>query len=215
VFQSVDFRFDLSSRAPMCNIALFGTSADPPTAGHQAIIAWLADHCDRVAVWAADNPFKGHQTPLPHRTAMLRLLIDDLDPPRPNVQLHPELSQLRTIHTLELARQQWPEAQFTLVIGSDLVPQLPRWYRAEELFHLANLLVVPRPGYPLEEADLSDLRQRGAQVAIADLTGPDTSSSAYREHGHTPSITPPVEDYIHREHLYSCRDAPRAKQTVH
>ncbi|MFN6300225.1 MAG: nicotinic acid mononucleotide adenylyltransferase, partial [Microcystis sp.] len=27
----------------MLKIALFGTSADPPTAGHQAILKWLSE----------------------------------------------------------------------------------------------------------------------------------------------------------------------------
>ena len=61
------------------NVALFGTSADPPTAGHQAILKWLSERYDWVAVWASDNPFKFHQTSLEHRGAMLRLLIEDID----------------------------------------------------------------------------------------------------------------------------------------
>ena len=32
----------------MVNIALFGTSADPPTSAHQAILNWLAAHYDHV-----------------------------------------------------------------------------------------------------------------------------------------------------------------------
>ena len=56
-------------------IALFGTSADPPTAAHQTILQWLSDHYDQVAVWASDNPFKENQTPLSHRMTMLALLI--------------------------------------------------------------------------------------------------------------------------------------------
>ncbi|MCS6815631.1 MAG: adenylyltransferase/cytidyltransferase family protein, partial [Cyanobacteria bacterium] len=55
----------------MMDIALFGTSADPPTVGHQAILLWLLEHFDYVAVWAADNPFKSHQASLHHRLAML------------------------------------------------------------------------------------------------------------------------------------------------
>jgi len=196
------------------NIALFGTSADPPTIGHQTILRWLSDRFDWVAVWAADNPFKGHQTPLSHRMAMLGLLIEDLHLPRQNVQLHPELSQSRTIHTLEIARQQWRDARFTLVIGSDLVAQLPNWYRADDLLQNVNLLVVPRPGYPLRENALAALRQRGAKVAIADLDAPDTSSTAVREHGENTALTPPIEAYIHREHLYLCQDVPPEKQPV-
>ncbi|MDX2243016.1 MAG: nicotinate-nucleotide adenylyltransferase [Leptolyngbyaceae cyanobacterium bins.302] len=199
----------------MHNIALFGTSADPPTAGHQAILAWLSTRFDWVAVWAADNPFKGHQTPLAHRTAMLGLLIEDLHLSRQNVCLHPELSQSRTIHTLEIAQQRWKQAHFTLVIGSDLVNQLSSWYRIEDLLREVSLLIVPRPGYPLSETALEQLRHQGARVAIADLMGPDTSSTAYRERGESHGLTPPIEDYIHREHLYPCQDVPKEKQPVH
>ncbi len=198
----------------MPNIALFGTSADPPTAGHQAIINWLSQRFDQVAVWASDNPFKTHQTPLNHRMAMLQLLIDDIDNPRHNVQLYPELGHSRTLRTLTVARALWKDASFTLVIGSDLVYQLPNWYRVEEWLGQVNLLVIPRPGYPLRDSILAELRQRGARVTIADLTGPNISSSAYRDRGDAELLTPPIEAYIHREHLYPCLDVSREKQPI-
>ena len=191
----------------MVSIALFGTSADPPTAGHQNILAWLSHQFDLVVVWASDNPFKSHQTPLQHRAAMLRLMIDDIDPPRTNIQLHTDFSSPRALVTVDRAKQQWPEASFTLTVGSDLVAQLPRWYRVEDLLQQVQLLVVPRPGYPLTEANLEPLRQMGATVAIASLTGPAVSSTAYREAGDPDVLTPPIEAYIHREQLYPCQDA--------
>jgi nicotinate-nucleotide adenylyltransferase len=196
----------------MQTIALFGTSADPPTIGHQAILAWLSYRFDGVAVWASDNPFKAHQTPLAHRMAMLKLLIDDLQRSRPTVQLCPDLSQPRTIHTLAIAKRRWSDAQFTLVVGSDLIIQMPTWYQIEDLLQEVNLLVVPRPGYPLSEVALEPLRQRGAKAAIADLMGPDTSSTAYRTHKETDGLTSSIQDYIHREHLYECEDASPKKQ---
>jgi nicotinate-nucleotide adenylyltransferase len=193
----------------MLHIALFGTSADPPTAGHQAILKWLADHYDHVAVWASDNPFKTHQTPLEHRATMLQLLIDDIYPPRHNIHLHLELSNPRALITVEQARQQWKDAELTLVIGADLVHQLPRWYQVEELLRQVKLLVVPRSGYSYTEADLRSLRQMGADVSIADLTVPGVSSTAYREECDPEIVTPPIEAYIHREQLYECQDAPK------
>ena len=196
----------------MQTIALFGTSADPPTLGHQAILAWLSYRFDGVAVWASDNPFKANQTPLTHRMAMLRLLIYDLQRSRPNVQFCPDLSQPRTIHTLEIAKRRWSAATFTFVVGSDLVPQLPTWYQIEDLLREVNLLIVPRPSYPLSEAVLEALRQRGARMAIADLMGLDTSSTAYRKHKDTDGLTAAIKDYIHREHLYECEDASPKKQ---
>ena len=199
----------------MKRIALFGTSADPPTAGHQAIISWLSERYDWVAVWAADNPFKSHQTPLEHRGAMLRLLIEDIDLPEYNIGLHPELSSYRTLETLEKAKELWgADANFTLVIGADLVNQLPRWYRAEDLLRQVQLLVVPRPGYAVKDVDLQQLRQLGAEVVLADLTGPDVSSTAYRENGDTHALTPPIEAYIHREHLYKCQHAPKKRLQI-
>ena len=200
----------------MKSVALFGTSADPPTAGHGAILGWLSQHYDRVAVWAADNPFKSHQTSLEHRAAMLRLLIEEGNLPRHNVGLYQELSSFRTVETAEKARQYWGTGvELALVIGADLVRQLPCWYRFEDLLqYLSHLLVVPRPGYVMQDNDLERLRQLGVKVAIADLTVPDVSSTAYRENGDTHALTPPVEAYIHRKHLYKCQDAALRKLQI-
>jgi nicotinate-nucleotide adenylyltransferase len=191
----------------MLKIALFGTSADPPTAGHQAILNWLAQHYDQVAVWASDNPFKDHQTPLDHRAAMLRLLIQDIDPPRLNIHLYPDLSSPRALITVKRAEQRWGNAELTLVIGSDLVPQLPRWYQVQDLLQRVKLLVVPRPGYSLDPQILEPLKQLGAEVAIANLTGLPVSSTAYREHQAADTLPPPVAAYIHREQLYAWQDS--------
>lgn len=199
----------------MKRIALFGTSADPPTAGHQAILSWLSQRYDWVTVWAADNPLKSHQTPLEHRGAMLLLLIEDIESAGQNIGFHPELSSRRTLETVEKAKERWgTDADFTLVIGSDLVSQLPRWYRIEELLRQVKLLVVPRPSYPVDNADLQRLRQLGAEVAIADLTGPNVSSTAYRENGETQVLTPPVQAYINREHLYKCEDVAKERLQI-
>ncbi|MBD1861634.1 MULTISPECIES: nicotinate-nucleotide adenylyltransferase [Trichocoleus] len=197
----------------MPNIALFGTSADPPTAGHQAILGWLSQQFDYVAVWASNNPFKSHQTPLEHRSAMLQLLIQDIEPPRHNISLHPELSSSRALITVEQAQQQWPDAHLTFTIGADLVAQLPTWYRVEDLLQQVKLLVIPRPGYPLKDNDLAELRQLGAKIAIANLTGPAISSTAYREAGHAEALSPTVEAYIHQEQLYAWQEtAPKRVQ---
>jgi nicotinate-nucleotide adenylyltransferase len=193
-------------------IALFGTSADPPTAGHQKILRWLSEVYDWVAVWAADNPFKSHQTPLEHRARMLQLLISDIEPPRENIAWEQDLSSFRTLETLEKAQCRWGgDADFTLVIGSDLLAQLPRWYRIEDLLQQVQLLIVPRPGYAIDEYSLEMVENLGGKIAIASLTGIDVSSTAYREHGDTEALTPPIVAYIHQQHLYKCQDATTKK----
>ncbi|HSM81677.1 MAG TPA: nicotinate-nucleotide adenylyltransferase [Nodosilinea sp.] len=201
-----DSPLDASPAAPR-TVALFGTSADPPHRGHGAILAWLATQFDHVAVWTANNPFKAHQSDLGDRFRMLEILIDELAVPAERVQIHPELSHMRTVVTLERARQVWPQAKFSLVIGADLVEQLPTWQRVEEIFAAVSLLVIPRPGYDLTEARLAPLRQH-TTVTVAAMPAIDASSSRYRQGDPAPpsatALTPGVQAYIAQHHLYPC-----------
>ncbi len=184
-------------------IALFGTSADPPTAGHQTILHWLADHYDLVVVWASDNPFKEHQTTLEHRSQMLQVAIDEIEPKKHNIQLYQSLSDRKTLITVQKAREIWQDGEFTLVIGSDLVKQIAKWYRIEELLEQVKILVIPRPGYSLSDLDLEEIRNMGGKCSIGTLNAPRVSSSAYRLDRDKTVITPGVEQYIQRQDLYS------------
>ena len=187
----------------MEKIALFGTSADPPTVGHQTILNWLAQHYDRVVVWASDNPFKQHQTPLSDRTQMLQLAIKDIEAYHHNISLHPELSDRYTLVSVNKAREKWSEAEMNLVIGSDILPQITSWYRIEELLQQVKLLIVPRKGYDITEQDLASLDKIGGGFAIATLNAPQVSSSTYRSQKDSSLIVPAVEDYIRQNNLYN------------
>ncbi|MEB3212766.1 MAG: nicotinate-nucleotide adenylyltransferase [Leptolyngbyaceae bacterium] len=194
----------------MLSIALFGTSADPPTAGHQQILNWLSYHYDEVWVWASDNPFKQHQTSLAHRASMLKLLIDDIHPPRSNICCDQTLSDPKALITVERAQHRWPHAELTLVVGSDLIGKVSSWYRATDLLQQVKLLVIPRPGYAIKTEDVRHLQSQGGDVAIADMTGPPVSSTAYRRDQDPNAVTPPVQAYIHQQQLYECQDPSKS-----
>lgn len=165
----------------MTTLALFGTSADPPTAGHQKILRHLSYQYDQVIAWASDNPLKTDQTPLEHRAAMLQLLVSSIEPHRSNIQCRQDLSYPRTLHTLQHVRQEFPNADLTLVVGADLVQQLPRWYQVQHLLEQVNLLIVPRKNYAIAPADLERLRDLAQDVAIANFKSLPVSSTAYRQ----------------------------------
>lgn len=192
------------------NIALFGTSADPPSIGHQQILQWLDNHYDRVLVWVSDNPFKTHQASLSDRLKMMELTIAAIQPPAQTISLHPEISNPRTINTVEQARQILPHANFSLVIGGDLVPQLPTWYRAQDLLNQVKLLVVPRQSVTIFPEDIDRLVNMGTEVAIApsSISIPDVSSSDYRNNGNSSVIIPTVAAYIQQESLYAWQTSP-------
>lgn len=197
----------------MTRLALFGTSADPPHRGHAAVLTWLAEGFDHVAVWTADNPFKPQQTELIHRCRMLDLLVRDLAVPPGRVQVHPELSHLRSIISIGRAKQHWPEAQLSLVVGADLVTQLPTWYQAEAIFAAVGLVIIPRPGYVLTEAGLQYLRQRTC-VTVADFPQPvEVASSDYRQTGDDVALPAAVQAYIDQHHLYPCPENSRKTLT--
>lgn len=188
----------------MEKIALFGTSADPPTAAHQTILRWLAEHFDLVAVWASDNPFKDHATSLEDRLKMLQILINEIATPNNNLELRGELSHRRSLHSVGKAQEIWGKnMEYYLVIGSDLTAQITQWYEIEKLLNKVKLLIVPRPDYPLKNEDLQALQKLGGEYFIAQLDVPDVSSTAYREKGKQEVITSSVKHYIKQEKLYS------------
>ena len=187
---------------PMSRIALFGTSADPPHRGHAAILTWLAQHFDQVAVWTAENPFKSCQPPLEKRLDMLRLMLEELQLPAKRVNLRQDLSHRWSIISIERAQACWPGAQLVLVIGSDLVNQLLTWHRAGDILAAVEVLVVPRPGYPIPAEGLTNLR-RYTQVEIANTTETvDAASSSCRQIDDSDNLTPAVRSYISQHQLY-------------
>jgi nicotinate-nucleotide adenylyltransferase len=196
-------------------VALFGTSADPPTIAHQEIISWLAAEFvgadsppqNRVAIWAADNPFKTHGASLAQRSQMLELLISEIKPSISEyAQVYPNLSSQRTIDSLITAQEIWKDADFVLVVGADLLDQLPKWYRVKELLAQVKLLIVPRTGNEIAQNSLKILTDLGAQISIAPLSTPAISSTIVRSNHSTGAsiqgLTPAVARYIQAQRLY-------------
>jgi nicotinate-nucleotide adenylyltransferase len=182
-------------------IALFGTSADPPTLAHQQIVGWLSARFPLVAVWAADNPDKVHGATLGQRAAMLELLVADLQDPQ--VQVYQELSHRYTFKTLNFARQLWPTAIFSLVIGGDLINQIEKWQGGVELIRQVELLVIPRPGWSIPPEAVHRLTQLGGRVQIVDdLNTLAVSSTAVRQAADLQAVPPAIAEYIDRLDLY-------------
>ena len=109
----------------LCQIALFGTSADPPTYGHQALLNGLINIFPMVVTWASDNPMKSHGASLEKRKKLLDCLVNEIN--HPKLQLVQEISSPWTIQTLNLANAKWPDSKFIFVIGSDLIEHVPNW----------------------------------------------------------------------------------------
>ena len=184
----------------MTRLALFGTSADPPTRGHRALLEGLLGLFPQVVTWASDNPLKSHGAPLEVRTALLAALVAAIDDPR--LSLEQGLSSPWAVETLERARARWPRQEVVFVVGSDLVGQIHRWKRADELLRGCRLGIACRQGWPLQEADLERLRALGAQVDVLPLTIPATASSRIRERPDPDQVPPELWPVLLEHNLY-------------
>lgn len=181
-------------------VALFGTSADPPTLGHRALLQALGERYPLVRTWASDNPFKQHGAPIEVRAVLLRALVEGIGNPR--IQVDQSLSHSRALHTLEQARLHWPAAELIFVVGSDLLPQIPRWYAADALLAACRLAVVPRLGWPLDALHIDGLVQRGGRVEVLPLQIPATASSQLRLHPDPQLIPAELWPELRKRNLY-------------
>ena len=64
------------------SIALFGTSADPPTIGHEEIIEELSKIYPVTICYVSNNPNKKHKEDISIRSKLLKILIENLDNPK-------------------------------------------------------------------------------------------------------------------------------------
>jgi nicotinate-nucleotide adenylyltransferase len=184
-------------------IAIFGTSADPPTIAHQRILAYLANHYDLVAVYASNNPFKTHGTNLKHRSRMLELLITELNSLYSNIVFAPEISDQRTINTIAKVKQKWGEHHIlTVVIGADLSKQIFSWYQAEKLWQNLKVLLIPRDGYQIEDTVINQINQHSLGCSVAQCQTPAFSSTDYRHYHDQQVLNNSVKAYIEEYNLY-------------
>ena len=174
----------MSTQVSPSALALFGTSADPPTIGHQAILAGLGRRYPMVATWASDNPLKHHGAPLAVRCQLLQVVVDGLKARMAQgcrLELRQDFSSRHALDSLQAARACFPTTRLLFVVGVDLLPQIPHWYKASELLRCCCLAVIPRHNGPPQEQAMARLAAAGARLEVLPLRIPAVASSQIRQ----------------------------------
>ena len=78
-----------------------------------------------------------------------------------------------TVDTLRDLRTQRPEAELFFITGADALEQILSWKDAEELFELARLVGVTRPGYALTDDHLPQDAVRLVEVPAMTISSSD------------------------------------------
>ncbi len=181
-------------------IALLGTSADPPTLGHQALLEGLLKIFPKVITWASDNPLKTHSAPLEIRYELLNALVSSIA--NPQLEIIQDLSSPWSITTLEKAANRWPNNEFIFVVGSDLAWQIPSWAKSKNLLQKVRIGIAPREGWPIKDEHLHSLKALGGQVDILPLKIPASASSEARNNFAASQIPPDILPLVLEKNLY-------------
>jgi nicotinate-nucleotide adenylyltransferase len=197
-------------------VGILGGSFDPIHRGHLRLAAALRERLglDRVVlVPAALQPLKGGKAAAPpdDRLAMARLAADEVareEAPSPpwlevsDVELRRPGPSYTIDTLLALRAELGPEAELHFLAGADVLADLERWYRVDDLLAAARFVVASRPGHAIAVP----ARFRG-RVSVEPIDALPISATDVREslaRGGVPGDLVPasVAEYIRARSLY-------------
>ena len=206
-------------------VALFGGTFDPIHRGHLVVASAAADAfaLDRVLFAPVGNqPLKAEGTVASYvdRLEMTRLAcnpdpasmpgsdprfaVSTLDAPRPGGDPN------YTVDTLAALAREYPAATLFALSGADSFLTVRKWRSPDQLFALAEWIVVSRPEFPLTEAQLAPLAltpSQRARVHLLPTVHEDVSATELRRRLQAGDpcpglLSPAVAAYIQTHHLY-------------
>ena len=188
-------KFDTKNR-----IALFGTSADPPTIGHKKILEELSNIYSCVIAYASDNPKKKHKENIFFRNLLLKSLIRDIN--NPKIIFNQKISSQWAIESIEECKKIYPFSKIDFVIGSDLITEISSWKNFDKIIHAVKLLIIKREGYPIGSKTLKMLKTNKVIFEISSLNIPNISSSMVRLNNNYSYLPKSLIDIVKKNNLY-------------
>lgn len=154
-------------------ICLFGGSFDPPHNGHVAMVRYALSRQDVHSVWVLpvyQHAFDKRLSDFDARMAMCQLAFGALDGAVVS-DLERQLGGVsRTLRLVQAVRDQHPDTPLRLLVGADVMGDIDRWHRFDEIARIAPPLPVGRPGYasdatdsqapPMPDVSSTEVRQR-------------------------------------------------------
>jgi nicotinate-nucleotide adenylyltransferase len=136
------------------SVAILGGSFNPPHVAHLMAAYWTLATQEVREVWLLPSfrhPFGKELAPFEDRVRMCELAargVRGVAVCTAERELAADPHVGKTARTLEHLVAKHPDTDFVLVIGADILPDTPRWWRWDRVQALARVIVVGREGFP-------------------------------------------------------------------
>ena len=181
-------------------IAIFGTSADPPTIGHKKILEELSKIYSFTITYASNNPQKKHEEDISIRSLLLKTLIEDLN--NPKIIFNQTISSQWAIQSIKKCKNIYESNKLDFVIGSDLIEDIFSWKNFDKIIKEVSFLIIKREGYPIESNTLKMLENYKVNFEISSLNIPNISSSMVRLNTNYSNLPKSLIDIVKKNNLY-------------
>ena len=182
------------------SIALFGTSADPPTVGHKKILEELSKIYAFTISYVSNNPTKEHKEDISIRSHLLKTLIKDLD--NPNIIFNQRVSSQWAVESIKKCKKIYSFNNLDFVIGSDLIKDIFSWKNFDKIIKEVGFLIIIREEYPVESSTLKMLETYKVKFKISSIKIPNISSSKFRLNVDYSNLPTSLIDIVKKNNLY-------------
>ncbi len=182
------------------SIALFGTSADPPTIGHKKILEELSKIYAFTISYVSNNPQKKHIEDISIRSHLLKTLIDDLDDPK--ILFNQKISSQWAVESIKKCKEIYKFNNLDFVIGSDLIKDIFYWKNFDKIILEVSFFIILREGYPVESNTLKMLETYRVKFKISTIKTPNISSSKFRLNFNCSNLPSSLIDIVKKNNLY-------------
>jgi len=177
-------------------VAIFGGSFNPPHVAHQMAALYVLETAPVDELWlvpAVRHAFGKTLAPFADRLAMCEVAAAALGPRVRVSAIERDLGgESRTLRTIRRLQQEHPGTSFSLVIGADLLAEVPSWLGGAELQRTVPFIVVGRAGFTGGDVPVALPAVSSRQVRAALATGGEVRGLVPRA----------VLDYISSHNLY-------------
>ena len=182
------------------NIALFGTSADPPTIGHKKILEELSKIYALTISYVSNNPKKEHQENIKIRSHLLETLIKNLE--NPKILFNQRVSSQWAVESIKNCKNIYEFKSLDFVIGSDLIEDIFSWKDFDEIAKEVCFFIILRKGYPVDLNTLKMLETYKVKFKISTIKIPNISSSKFRSNFNFSNLPTSLIDIVRNNNLY-------------